>query len=113
MIVREFKTLLEDVGYCFEMDHETAIVRDFQRKVRMVYHTFHGPVVLWVNPEAVTLERHRGEQPSRKDHRRLRLKRMVAFVQTVVASERKTQPVNNWYNRLRLCCSDSNGDLLG
>ena len=46
VIVREFKTLLEDVGYCFEMDHETAIVRDFQRKVRMVYNTFHGPVVL-------------------------------------------------------------------
>ena len=70
VIVREFKTLLEDVGYCFEMDHETAIVRDFQRKVRMVYNTFHGPVVLWVDPETVTLERHRGEQPSRKDHRR-------------------------------------------
>lgn len=113
VIVREFKTLLEDVGYCFEMDHETAIVRDFQRKVRMVYNTFHGPVVLWVDPETVTLERHRGEQPSRKDHRRLRLKRMVAFVQTMVASDREEQPVKNWYNRLRLCCSDSNGDLIG
>lgn len=112
VIIQEFKTLLEDAGYCFEMDHESAIVRDFQRKVRMIYHTFHGPVALGVDLEAVTLERHKGEQPSRKDHRRLRLKRMVAFVQIVVASERETQPVKNWYNRLRLCCSDSNGDLI-
>lgn len=113
VIVREFKTLLEDVGYCFEIDHETAIVRDFQRKVRMVYNTFHGPVVLWVDPETVTLEKHRGERPGRKDRRMLRLKRMVAFVQMVAASEGAEQPVKNWYNYLRLCCSDNNGDPIG
>lgn len=113
VIVREFKTLLEDVGYCFEMDHETAIVRDFQHKVRIVYNTFHGPVALWVDPETVTLEKHRGERPGRKDRRMLRLKRMVAFVQMVAASEGAEQPVKNWYNYLRLCCADNNGDPIG
>lgn len=113
VIVREFKTLLEDAGCCFEMDHESAIVRDFQHKVRIVYNTFHGPVALWVDPETVTLEKHRGERPGRKDRRMLRLKRMVAFVHMVAASEGAEQPVKNWYNYLRLCCADNNGDPVG
>lgn len=113
VIVREFTTMLEDAGYCFEIDHESAIVRDFQHKVCAVFNTFHGPVALWVDPETIKLEKHKGERTDRKDRRMLRLKRMVAFVQMVTASEVAEQPVKNWYNRLRLYCSDNNGDPIG